>query len=280
LNKVIVNCTLPYCFPQNIIAFLFSLYYNAAMEQNEEQIYQIEGRNAVLAALKAGRNVDKLYIAQGVQGVGEIIRLAMAAGAVISAVPRVKLNQMSQTLSSQGIIAVCSPVDYKSIDDILNIAKAKNQEPFIVALDSIVDPHNLGAIIRTANAAGVHGVVITKHRSVGITSTVAKTSAGAVEHTAVARVVNMQQALDKLKDAGLWIYGAAASVANTYTQTKMTGPICLVIGNEGVGISKHIVRSCDFLVSIPMLGEIESLNASVAGALLMYEVVRQRKLLN
>lgn len=243
----------------------------------DEGLYQIEGRNAISHALKAGRNIDKLYIAQGVQGVGELINLAKESGAVISSIPRQKMNQMAQTVQHQGVIAMCSPVEYKTVDDILKIAKEKNEPPFIIALDSIVDPHNLGAILRTANAAGVHGVIITKHRSVGITSTVAKTSAGAIEHIAVARVVNLQQTLEKFKEAGLWVYGAAASVANTYTQTKMTGPICLVIGNEGTGISKYIVRSCDFLVSIPMLGQIESLNASVAGALLMYEIVRQRK---
>ncbi|MDR1102018.1 MAG: 23S rRNA (guanosine(2251)-2'-O)-methyltransferase RlmB [Clostridiales bacterium] len=239
--------------------------------------YQVEGRNAVLHALQSGRNVDKLYIAQGDRSFGNLIALAKAAGAVISQIPRQRLNQMATTPKHQGVIAVCSPMGYVEVGDILARARGRGEDPFVIALDSLEDPHNLGAILRTANAAGVHGVIITKHRSVGLNSTVAKTSAGAVEHTPVARVTNLSQTVDQLKNAGLWVYGAATNVAETYTQTEMKGPICLVIGNEGVGISKRIVQICDFLVSIPMRGEIESLNASVAAALLMYEVVRQRK---
>jgi len=166
---------------------------------------------------------------------------------------------------------------YVNVEDLLDRARQKGEDPFLIALDEIVDPHNLGAILRTANAAGAHGIIITKHRSVGLNATVAKTSAGAVEYTRIARVTNLAQTLTELKDSGLWIYGAAGEAAATYTETKMTGPICLVIGNEGSGISKYITRICDFLVSIPMHGEIESLNASVAGGLLMYEVVRQRR---
>jgi len=247
--------------------------------------YQVEGRNAVMQALLAAtqgrpygaRAIDKVYIAQGDKSFGQIISLAKAAGAVISVVPRQRLADMATSHAHQGVIASCSPIGYVTIEDILKRAEDKGEEPFIIALDEIVDPHNLGAILRTANAAGVHGVIITKHRSVGLTATVAKTSAGAVEWTPVSRVTNMQQALDKLKAAGLWIYGAAGEVANTYTQTQMTGPICLVIGNEGCGLRSNIVRCCDFLVSIPMHGEIESLNASVASAIIMYEIVRQRR---
>ncbi|MCL2739856.1 MAG: 23S rRNA (guanosine(2251)-2'-O)-methyltransferase RlmB [Oscillospiraceae bacterium] len=245
-------------------------------EVNRED-YQIEGRNAVTQALMAGRAIDKIYLAQGDKSFGQIIALAKDAGAVISVVPRQRLAEMAINPKHQGVIAACSPVGYVSIDDILQAAKDKGEEPFIIALDEIVDPHNLGAILRTANAAGAHGVIITKHRSVGLTATVAKTSAGAVEWTPVARVTNLQQALDKLKDAGLWIYGAAGQVANTYTQTEMTGPICLVIGSEGQGLRANTQRCCDYLVSIPMHGEIPSLNASVASAIIMYEIVRQRR---
>jgi len=246
-------------------------------EPNREE-YQIEGRNAVMQALLSGRTIDKLYIAQNEQGLGKIINLAKDAGAVISVVPRQKLADMALTPKHQGVIASCSPMGYVDLKDLLGRAKQKGEDPFLVALDEIVDPHNLGAILRTANAAGVHGIIITKHRSVGLNATVAKTSAGAVEYTPIARVTNLAQTLMWLKDMGLWIYGAAGEAACTYTETHMTGPICLVIGNEGSGMSKYITSVCDFLVSIPMHGEIESLNASVAGALLMYEIVRQRKL--
>jgi 23S rRNA (guanosine2251-2'-O)-methyltransferase len=248
----------------------------SSYEPNQSE-YQVEGRNAVMHALQSGRAVDKIYIAQGDRSFGAIIQLAKANGAVITQIPRHRLHEMSTTGKHQGIIAACSPMGYVSVDTILAKAKEKGEDPFIIALDSITDPHNLGAVLRAANAAGAHGVIITKHRSVGLNATVAKTSAGALEYTPVARVVNLAQTLDRLKDAGVWIFGASTGVAETYTQSKMTGPICIVIGNEGYGLSKHIVNGCDFLVSIPMLGEIESLNASVAAALFMYEVVRQRK---
>jgi len=244
-------------------------------EINKED-YQIEGRNAVQSALLSGRVIDKIYIAQGDKSFGQIIALAKEAGAVISVLPRQRLAEMALTPKHQGIIASCNPIGYQSIEEMLAKAKDKNEPPFLIALDEIVDPHNLGAIIRSANAAGAHGVIITKHRCVGLNATVAKTSAGAVEYTPVARVINLMQTLDKLKDAGLWIYGAASTAASPYTEVSMTGPICLVIGNEGHGISKNIVKMCDFLVSIPMHGEIESLNASVASAILMYEIARQR----
>jgi len=244
--------------------------------QINKEDYQIEGRNAVTEALASGREIDKVYIAQGDKSFGQIIHLAKEAGAVISVLPRARLAEMAFTPKYQGVIASCSPMGYVSIEKMLQAAKDKGEDPFLVALDEIVDPHNLGAIIRSANAAGAHGVIITKHRCVGLNATVAKTSSGAVEYTPVAKVVNLMQTLDKLKDAGLWIYGAASTAASPYTEVSMTGPICLVIGNEGHGISKNIVKLCDFLVSIPMHGEIESLNASVAGAILMYEIARQR----
>ncbi|MDR0930830.1 MAG: 23S rRNA (guanosine(2251)-2'-O)-methyltransferase RlmB [Clostridiales bacterium] len=239
--------------------------------------YQVEGRNAVTHLFQSNRAVDKLYIASGDRSFGNIIAMAKEAGVPIVQVSREKMRQMAITPKFQGVIALTSPQRYATIDEIFEHAKERNHKPFIIALDGIVDPHNLGAILRTANAAGADGVIIPKHRSVGLTATVAKVSAGAVEHTPVARVTNLSQTLDELKERGVWVYGAGPNVTSVYTQTDMSDSVCIVIGNEGFGISRHITQKCDFLVSIPMVGEIESLNASVAAALLMYEVVRQRK---
>jgi 23S rRNA (guanosine2251-2'-O)-methyltransferase len=240
---------------------------------------QFEGRNAVLEALRAEHEVDKIFIAQGVAGsIGAIISLARQQGIVITELPRPELDKRSQTSNHQGVIAICSPVKYATLDEILQRAKDRNEDPFVVVLDNLEDPHNLGAIIRSANAAGAHGVVIGKHRSASLTPTVARTSAGAIEYTPVAKVTNISQALNFLKNKGLWIYGAAAGEANFFTEADMTGPIALVLGNEGKGMAMHVASHCDFLVSIPMHGEIPSLNVSVAGSVMMYEIVRQRRL--
>lgn len=238
---------------------------------------QYEGRNPVIEALKAGSDIDKIYIAIGSSGsLGHIIGLARQHGIAVSELPRRELDKRTRTGNHQGVIAICSAIKYATVDDILEIAKQKGEDPFVIILDSIEDPHNLGAIIRSANASGAHGVIITKHRSATLTAVVAKTSAGAIEYTPVAKVTNLAQTLDYLKNKGLWIYGAAAGEANIYTSTDMSGPIALVIGNEGRGMSSLVTTRCDFLISIPMHGEIESLNASVASSLLMYEIVRQR----
>lgn len=238
----------------------------------------IEGRNAVTEALRAGRVIDKVYLAKGEtdKALGHIASKARAAGAVVVETDRHKLDQMSVTGAHQGVIAVCALREYKSIDDILQIAKEREEPPFVIICDEISDPHNLGAIIRTAECVGAHGVIIPKRRSAGMTAIVGKTSAGAAEHMAVARVPNITTAIQELKDAGLWIYGTAADGTSELWDTDMRGPIGLVIGSEGDGMSRLVAEHCDFTVRIPMRGKVSSLNASAAAAVLMYEVLRQK----
>jgi 23S rRNA (guanosine2251-2'-O)-methyltransferase len=238
----------------------------------------IEGRNAVIEALRAGRAIDKIYIAKGETdaALGHIASRARDAGAVVVDADRHKLDAMSQTGSHQGVIALAAVKEYSTVEDILNIAEERGEDPFIVICDEISDPHNLGAIIRTADAAGVHGVIIPKRRSAGVTAIVAKTSAGAVEHVAVARVPNITAAIKELKKRGVWVYGTAADGASEMWETDLTGPIAVVIGSEGDGMSRLVSESCDFKVSIPMHGRVSSLNASVSAAVVMYEVLRQR----
>ncbi len=247
-------------------------------ENDREDI--IEGRNAVIEALRAGRSIDKIFIQKGDtdKTLGHIASKARDAGCVVVDADRRKLDSMSLTHAHQGVIALAAMREYCSVADILEIAAAKGEAPFVVVCDEITDHHNLGAIIRTAEAAGVHGIIIPKRRSAGVTSIVDKTSAGAVEHMAVARVPNLTSALKELKDAGLWIYGTAAEGTNQLWKTDLTGPLCLVIGSEGDGMSRLITETCDFLVSIPMLGKVSSLNASAAAAVLIYEALRQRQL--
>lgn len=239
----------------------------------------IEGRNAVVEALRAGRNIDKIYIQKGDtdKTLGHIASKAREVGCVVVDADRRKLDAMSRTNSHQGVIALAAVREYCTIADILEIAETRGEAPFVVICDEISDHHNLGAIIRTAEAAGVHGVIIPKRRSAGLTSIVEKTSAGAVEHMAVARVSNLNAAIKELKDAGLWIYGTAAEGSSGLWKTELTGPICLVIGSEGDGISRLVSENCDFLVNIPMRGEVSSLNASAAAAVLIYEILRQRE---
>ena len=248
------------------------------MELSENREDLIEGRNAVIEALRAGRTIDKIYIAKGDvdQTLGHIASKARSAGVVVVEADRRKLDAMSQTHAHQGVIALCAVKEYCTVADILAIAQARGEPPFVIVCDEISDPHNLGAIIRSAECAGAHGVIIPKRRSAGLTAVVDKTSAGAVEHVAIARVPNLSAAIGELKKSGLWVYGAAAEGASPMWQTDLTGPVCLVIGSEGDGIGRLVRENCDFLVSIPLKGQISSLNASAAATVLMYEVLRQR----
>lgn len=244
---------------------------------NQLNEYTIEGRNAVIEAFRSGKPIDKLYILDGCQDgpISTIKREAKKTDALIKFVDKDRLDAMSTTGHHQGVIAQCAAYEYAEIDDILKIAREKGEDPFIIFLDNIEDPHNLGAIIRTANLAGAHGVVIPKNRAVGLTATVARTSAGALNYTPVAKVTNLAQTIDKLKKDGIWFACADMDGYSMYKQ-NLTGPIGIVIGNEGDGVSRLVKEKCDYVCSIPMKGDIDSLNASVAAGVLMYEVVRQR----
>ena len=237
----------------------------------------VAGRNAVMEVLKGNRSVNRLRVANGSSegSMREIIALAKEKGINIQFYDRSKLDAMAPGIRHQGVLAQVPPVQYAELEDILQIARDRNEPPFIVLLDELEDPHNLGAILRTADAAGVHGVLIPKHRSCPLSATVAKTSAGAVEHVPVARIGNMVQTIKKLKKEGLWV--AAADMDGTdYYDTDLTGSLLLVIGSEGQGVGRLIKEQCDFVVRIPMVGKINSLNASVAGSILMYEAMKQR----
>lgn len=247
-----------------------------AFENEREDV--IEGRNAVLEALRAGRAIDKIYIAKGEvdKTLGHIASKARDAGIVVVEADRRKLDGMSVTHAHQGVVALAAVREYASVADLLARAEERGEPPFLVACDEISDPHNLGAILRTAECVGAHGVIIPKRRSAGLTATVDKASAGAAEHIPVARVANMAAALRELKEKGLWIYGTAADGASPLWKTDLTGPLCLVIGSEGDGMSRVVSEQCDFRVSIPMRGKIGSLNASISAAVVMYEVLRRR----
>lgn len=238
---------------------------------------QIEGRNAVLEAFRSGKSVDKVFILDGCQDgpIRTIVREARKKDTIMNFVPKERLDQLSETGAHQGVIAQVAAFEYSSVEDILAKAKEKGEAPFIILLDNIEDPHNLGAIIRTANLAGAHGVIIPKRRAVGLTATVAKTSAGALNYTPVAKVTNLGQTIDDLKKEGMWFVCADMGGESMY-RLNLTGPIGLVIGNEGEGVSRLIREKCDFVASIPMKGDIDSLNASVATGVLAYEIVRQR----
>ncbi len=239
---------------------------------------RIEGKNAVMEALKAGRPLDKIYIVRGEQdkAIRFIVQKGKAAGAVVSEVDRRKLDAMSVTHAHQGVIAVAALREYATVESILALAEQRGEAPLIVVCDEISDPHNLGAVIRTAECVGAHGIVIPKHRSAGVTAVVEKTSAGAAEHMAVARVGNLVSALEQLKAAGVWIYGTAADGDRTLWETDFRGPAAIVIGSEGTGMSRLTRESCDFLLSIPLRGQVSSLNASAAAAVVLYEALRQR----
>lgn len=239
--------------------------------------WQLEGRNPVMEALRAGKTIEKILVAKGNRegAISDILKIAKEKKIVIQEVDRRRLDSISQTGSHQGVIALTTPYNYASVEDILERAQQANEPPFVVVLDCIEDPHNLGAIIRTAECCGVHGIIIPKRKAVGLTPTVVKASAGAVEYVLVARVTNIASTLELLKERGLWVVGAEAE-AKPYTLEDMKGPIALVIGGEGKGLRRLVKEKCDYLVGIPMKGKINSLNASVAAGILMYEVLRQR----
>ena len=238
----------------------------------------IEGRNAVTEALRAGTALDKLYIAKGDtdRTLARIAAEARRAGVVVVEADRRKLDAMSATHSHQGAVAVAAAAPYAPVEDILQIAADRGEPPLLVVCDEISDPHNLGAIIRTAECAGAHGVIIPKRRSAGLTAVVAKTSAGAVSHLPVAKVANLTACLKELKEAGVWVYGTAADAKQTIYQADLRGSAAIVIGSEGSGMSRLVRETCDVLLSIPMKGELNSLNASASAAILLYEAVRQR----
>lgn len=237
----------------------------------------IEGRNAVLEAFRSGRTIDKLFVLDGCQDgpVRTIIREAKKHDAILNFVSKERLSQLSETGRHQGVVAYAAAYDYAEVDDILRLAREKGEDPFIFILDNIEDPHNLGAIIRTANIAGAHGVIIPKRRAAGLTATVAKTSAGALNYTPVAKVTNLVKTMDDLKQKGIW-FACADMDGTCMYDLNLTGPIGLVIGSEGEGVSRLVKENCDYIAGIPMHGEINSLNASVAAGVLAYEIVRQR----
>lgn len=250
---------------------------NTVMESDGVKSLTIEGRNAVIEAFRSGKPIDKVFILDGCQDgpIRTIVREAKKHDTIINFVSKERLDQISETGKHQGAIAYAAAYEYAEVEDMLALAKERGEDPFILLLDNIEDPHNLGAIIRTANLAGAHGVIIPKRRAVGLTATVAKTSAGALNYTPVAKVTNLAKTMEELKEKGLWFVCADMGGESMY-RLNLKGPIGLVIGNEGEGVSRLVKEKCDFIASIPMKGDIDSLNASVAAGVLAYEIVRQR----
>lgn len=248
--------------------------------KEEKQINEniIEGRNAVLEAFRSGKPIDKLFVLDGCQDgpIRTIVREAKKHDTILQFVTKERLSQISETGRHQGVIAYAAAYEYADVEDMLRLAESKGEDPFLILLDNIEDPHNLGAIIRTANLAGAHGVIIPKRRAVGLTATVAKTSAGALNYTPVAKVTNLAKTMESLKEKGLWFVCADMGGEEMY-DLNLTGPIGLIIGNEGEGVSRLVKETCDFTARIPMNGDIDSLNASVAAGVLAYEIVRQRR---
>ena len=246
----------------------------------EKTIYadQIEGRNSVLELLESGKDINKIFVTKGEKhgSIHKIIAKARERKIIIVEKDKRQMEQMAQTPNYQGVIAIVPPFEYCEIEDILEDAKNKNEDPFVLILDGIEDPHNLGSIIRTAETAGVHGVIIPKRRAASVNSTVSKVSAGAVEHMKIARVTNISDSIQKLKDNGLWICGTDIDAKNYYYDQDLKGPLGIVIGNEGQGMSEKVKKNCDFLVKIPMKGKVTSLNASVSTGIVVYEAVKQR----
>ena len=251
---------------------------NTVNQKEELRNEIIEGRNAVIEALRAGRAIDKIFIAKGDvdKTLGHIASKARDKGIVVVEADRRKLDYMSQTKAHQGVVALAAVREYCEIQDIIALAREREEAPFVIVCDEISDPHNLGAIIRTAECVGAHGVIIPKRRSAGLTTIVDKASAGAAEHMMISRVPNITAALKELKDEGLWVYGTAADGACGLWTTDLTGPVALVIGSEGDGMGRLVKENCDFVLSLPMKGRLNSLNASAAAAVTMYEVLRQR----
>jgi len=249
----------------------------ADVEETDDESDLIEGRNAVIEAVRSGKTVDKLYIQEGLQdnSINSLVSKLKSSGALINYVKKQKLDQMSVTGKHQGVIARCAAYQYYELDDIFRKAEEKGEDPFVFILDEIEDPHNLGAIIRTANLAGAHGVIIPKHRAAGLTAVVAKASAGALNYTPVVKVTNISKTIEELKDRGLW-FACADMDGEVMYRANLKGPIGLVIGNEGSGVSRLVKDKCDYVISIPMKGDIDSLNASVAAGVIAFEIVRQR----
>lgn len=247
-------------------------------KQENEFNDQVEGRNAVLELLESDRDINKIFISDGEKhgSINKIIALAKEKKVIINEVSKAKLNQMSQTENNQGVIAIVPPFNYCEIEDILDLAKSRNEKPFVLILDGIEDPHNLGSIIRTAETAGVHGIIIPKRRAANVNSTVAKVSAGAVEYMKIARVNNINETIKFLKENDVWVCGTDMDASKYYYQESYKGPIAIVIGSEGFGMSRLVKENCDFLVKIPMKGKITSLNASVSAGIVMYEATKQR----
>ena len=249
-------------------------------EDREEKKFedQIEGRNSVLELLESGKDINKIYVTRGEKhgSINKILAIAKERKIIVVEKDKRQMDEMSQEENYQGVIAIVPPFEYAEISDILNVAKEKNEDPFVLILDGIEDPHNLGSMIRTAETAGVHGIIIPKRRAASVNSTVNKTSAGAVEHMKIARVTNISDSIEELKKAGLWICGTDISAEKYYYNQDLTGPLGIVIGNEGKGISEKVKKNCDFNIKIPMRGKITSLNASVSTGIIVYEAVKQR----
>ena len=248
--------------------------------KKESKIYddQVEGRNSVLELLESGKDINKIFVTRGEKhgSINKIIAIAREKKVIIVEKDRRQMEEMAQTQNYQGVIAIVPPFEYCEIEDILEKARNKKEEPFVLILDGIEDPHNLGSIIRTAETAGVHGIIIPKRRAAGVNSTVNKVSAGAVEHMKIARVNNISETIEKLKREGLWICGTDINTDTYYYNQDLTGALGIVIGNEGNGISEKVKKNCDFLVKIPMKGKVTSLNASVSTGIVVYEAVKQR----
>ncbi len=240
--------------------------------------YKVEGRNAVIELLKSDRTVNKIMVARGDRqgSINEILKLAKQNRIIVTEVDRNKLDTLSETKHHQGVIAFVAPIEYKDVDYILNVAKERGEEPFILIADEIEDPHNLGALIRSAEVAGCHGVIIPKRRAVAVTEVVSKVSVGATEYMPIARVNNINDTIRELKDKGVWIVGTDGSADTIYYKQDLTGPIAIVVGSEGRGMNKLTMKNCDFLVKIPMMGKITSLNASVSGGIVLFEALKQR----
>ena len=239
---------------------------------------QIEGRNSVLELLESGKDVNKIFVTRGEKhgSINKILGIAKERKIIVVEKDKKQMDEMAQEENYQGVIAIVPPFEYVEISDILEVAKERNEDLFVIVLDGIEDPHNLGSIIRTAETAGVHGVIIPKRRAVSVNSTVNKASAGAVEHMKIARVTNISDAIEELKQAGLWVCGTAVDTNKYYYNQDLTGPLAIVIGNEGKGIGEKVKKNCDFLVKIPMKGKVQSLNASVSTGIVVYEAVKQR----